>query len=241
MPARSRKKYPSTRKYRKKIYKKRRKPTLSSNRSVKVGMVPDRMFVTLKYSDRYSIAGGVGTLGMQRFKANSVFDPDLTGTGHQPMYRDTFLGTSGSGPGLYRRYRVHAMDYVIRLCNTDTNTEQSVAILAVPHAQSIASSDDFDAICERYKAQRCILAGNTSGKNARYFKGSAIIKNIEGLKTIANEENLTALAGNDPSWAPEVGIIVESMAEGQATNTLADVTLYYKVELYDKLYRSSTD
>lgn len=228
------------RKYRRKRYA-RKKSRLSSQRTVKLGMVPDRMFVTLKYSDRYTVAGGAGTLGLQRFKVNSVFDPDLTGAGHQPLYRDTFLGNSGAGPGLYKRYRVHAVDYVIRLCNTDTNTEQSVAIAAIPHAQNFASTDDFDAVCERYKAQRCILSGNTAGHNVKVFKGSVMVKHVEGLKTISNEENLTAVAGVDPVWIPEFAIIVESMAEGSATNTLADVTLYYKVELYDKLYRNSTD
>lgn len=37
------------------------------------------------------------------FRLNSTFDPDLTGTGHQPLGRDQFAGV------LYNRYRVHSV------------------------------------------------------------------------------------------------------------------------------------
>lgn len=49
---------------------------------------PARLLCDLAYSDRYTLTqdGTVGntTATIQTFRLNSLFDPDLTGTGHQP-------------------------------------------------------------------------------------------------------------------------------------------------------------
>jgi hypothetical protein len=40
--------------------------------------------VRLRYVEGISINAGTGTLGLHLFRANSCFDPNYTGTGHQP-------------------------------------------------------------------------------------------------------------------------------------------------------------
>ncbi len=43
------------------------------------------MSVTLKYIDYTYINPGLGSVGYAVFRANSLYDPDFTGVGHQPL------------------------------------------------------------------------------------------------------------------------------------------------------------
>jgi len=74
----------------------------------------------LIYNDNISInpvpEGGV--LGFTRhvFRSNSLQDPDQTGTGHQPMFFDTYAG-------VYSKYRVTYAKITVRVINHFVNTE----------------------------------------------------------------------------------------------------------------------
>jgi len=65
---------------------------------------PDTIKTRLKYSDVLTISGAAQ---QYTFRANSLFDPDLTSTGHQPMYYDQYIA-------VYEKYRVHATTIRIR-------------------------------------------------------------------------------------------------------------------------------
>ncbi len=56
-------------------------------------------YITLRYCDSYSFTLAATTASSQVMNLNSLFDPDRTGVGHQPMGFDT-LAT------IYNRYRV---------------------------------------------------------------------------------------------------------------------------------------
>ncbi len=60
-------------------------------RSGKAGFgFPSRLVTTLHYGDAYALASTTGSLATQVIRVNSTFDPDATGAGHQPLYRDTY-------------------------------------------------------------------------------------------------------------------------------------------------------
>ncbi len=48
------------------------------------------------------------------FRLNSIFDPDFTGTGHQPKYHDTFAT-------LYQKYLVHNVDITLEFYDTSAD------------------------------------------------------------------------------------------------------------------------
>lgn len=50
---------------------------------------PIKAHYTLRYSDQITLNPGAGANGLYRFRANSLFDPDHTGVGHQPYGHDT--------------------------------------------------------------------------------------------------------------------------------------------------------
>lgn len=68
--------------------------------------------VRLSYVDnfRHDVAQNGSSGSIQVFRANSIFDPDFTGTGHQPIFRDLWASQ-------YDYYAVIQCDYIIRMYN----------------------------------------------------------------------------------------------------------------------------
>jgi len=53
----------------------------------------------MRYSDTITLNPGTAAITSHVFRVNSIFDPDLTGTGHQPLLHDEY-------DGIYSEYRV---------------------------------------------------------------------------------------------------------------------------------------
>lgn len=65
-------------------------------------LLPARFFTKLKYVSDQIGSTTTTSMGYYQFRANSLFDPDYTGTGHQPMGFDNLAA-------LYSDYRVNAV------------------------------------------------------------------------------------------------------------------------------------
>jgi len=60
---------------------------------------PTVMYTTMRYVDVVQVNPGAGTPAYHTFRANSLFDPDYTSSGHQPFGRDVWAN-------IYNRYQV---------------------------------------------------------------------------------------------------------------------------------------
>lgn len=69
----------------------------------------------LKYAENFSLnPGPAGVTAVRVFSANGLFDPDITGAGHQPVGFDQYMG-------LYGEYVVTKATMVAKFFNADTN------------------------------------------------------------------------------------------------------------------------
>ena len=68
---------------------------------------PPKLWTTLTYSDALTLTVAVGQPAKHTFCANGLYDPNITGTGHQPRYFDTLCG-AGSSAAPYYKYVVRA-------------------------------------------------------------------------------------------------------------------------------------
>lgn len=88
---------------RKRQHKRLKKSNLVSRRRVRVplplGGFPNKMRVRLKYVDQITLNAAAVSAAIHVFRANSLYDPDYTSTGHQPSNFDK-LAT------IYDRYTV---------------------------------------------------------------------------------------------------------------------------------------
>jgi len=60
--------------------------------AVRIGKqpIPKLLYNRLKYAETVNVALGVTGLGSYLFSCNGMYDPNITGTGHQPMYFDQY-------------------------------------------------------------------------------------------------------------------------------------------------------
>lgn len=76
-----------------------------------LGNFPNTKTVALRYVENISLDGGSNTSSVNVFRANSIFDPNYTGTGHQPMFRDNYAA-------IYDEYRVNYATITMVALNT---------------------------------------------------------------------------------------------------------------------------
>lgn len=126
-------KYPRRRRFKRKALtgmvtrymnrKKRRVGTLYAKRNFALYRNPfnkPRALTVLRYNQIISLDPTTGSIGgggsnTWIFSMNSLFDPDTTGTGHQPMYYDNYNA-------LYNRYRVNYAQITATIINHSVNT-----------------------------------------------------------------------------------------------------------------------
>ena len=104
-PTRTVKKYPLMRRY----------------RQVKIGAFPNSKTVNLRYVEDFTLNPGVLGASVQVFSMNGLFDPNITGGGHQPMFFDNYTA-------LYDSYRVnHATITFVAMDNHIVNQIQTAS------------------------------------------------------------------------------------------------------------------
>lgn len=71
--------------------------------------LPDRLYVKLKYREQLSFGQASGNLADNVYRGNSLFDPDLTGTGGQPLGFDQWAAFYASYTVLASECKVTSM------------------------------------------------------------------------------------------------------------------------------------
>lgn len=67
---------------------------------------PKMQEVCLRYSETVTLNTSIGTVATYIWSANGMFDPNITGTGHQPYYFDQYMG-------IYDHYCVTKSKFVV--------------------------------------------------------------------------------------------------------------------------------
>lgn len=108
------------------------KPTIHRIRG-QGGAFPDRLQVKLRYCDTYTATSTLGALVLQVMRGNSLFDPDSTGSGHQPFGFDQWKT-------IMSYYRVLASSIRVS-CIAQTSTSgatESFRIIVAPRLDTSA-------------------------------------------------------------------------------------------------------
>lgn len=95
-----------------------------------------RQYATkLKYSTIVNISGTVLRSRDHVFRANQLYDPDFTGTGHQPRFFDQLAA-------IYRVYRVMGSKIRVQYVpTTPATTSQNVSLFVIPSSTVTSLSD----------------------------------------------------------------------------------------------------
>lgn len=193
----------------------------TANLTKTISPFPDRTLVRLKYTERVQ---SNGTAMDYVWNLNSIFDPNLTGTGHQPLGRDQWAG-------VYNRYRVYKVHYNIRaLCDGATERWFAYAI-----NNDTTAFTNFDQLCESSRSRSMPLVN----QKPLTLKGTSSLPKVNG-RTRAEymaDDRYQATMGTSPAETIclHLGYINAAGTTVAANAITMDVTFYFYVELFDAI------
>lgn len=219
-----------SKRFRRGAARRRLRPTLARARTT---LLPDRFLVKLKYSEQFGMSSVAGTSGYYQFRVNSIFDPNLTGTGHQPLGHDQWAN-------FYNRYRVRGMKYFVTFTNYNTTYQMEVAINLRPNS---AVSSDMNVIREDpYTVFKTILGIEGSGQANKSSRGYASVAKIRGISRmrLGSESDLQAQFGNNPPITPILNLYLYNQDATAAGDCRCRVDLVYYTEMFDRKIQTAS-
>lgn len=210
----------------KRAYTPRNFGTTFPNALYKTG-VPAQMKVCLKYNAHHSLTSGAGTASSQLFKLNSVFDPDQTGTGHQPMARDQWAL-------LYTHYRVDKCTVKITaICPSGGGF-----LTVFPSTDNSSITDPVVAAESRSSTTIGVQEG---GGPRTMFKSFDLCDVFGATRSTINADDLyRSVLSADPQSVGYIRIswVDEAVATGTVVNFSTEITYY--TTLFSPLQQASS-
>lgn len=195
----------------------RRQKTTLINKSL--SPFASRYITKMKYSEAYNLTS---ISPNQTMNLNSVFDPNRTGSGHQPYGFDQ-LAT------LYNRYRVISCSYAIN-CYSGTTP---VRFGCLPCNESPPNFSNMSELCENPRARWKVQIPNGSTQT---LAGRVYIPALTG-RTKAQymaDDRYQAAVNASPNELALLWITAQSVADAHVDTTIT-VTLEYTVEFFDPI------
>lgn len=147
---------------------------------------PTRMLTKLRYCDTYALVSTTGSTGKQVFNINSTYDPDSTGAGHQPLYRDTFAA-------IYDQYAVVSADITVTF---NSNASTSSMIVGGLFDDDSTTSTSLTTLLEQNTGKHLFLPNATGALSSRTLKFSWDCKKYLGIDPYTSQTYKTAIGAN---------------------------------------------
>lgn len=180
---------------------------------------PPTMRGVMVYNSVFVFGPAAGTVQFNVFRANSVYDPDLTGVG-------VSCNTYGQLSALYTRYRV--LRGRARLLFLNNTTTPTTVIVAVNPVTTVGTSVT-QILGQRFVWSRT-LCGNTGGPAALEHSCAWDVASVYGVRQqmVKDEDDFAAITGTNP--ANQIYLHVGGYANGAAAgNFNVHVRIEYDV------------
>lgn len=196
------------------------------------------MLVKLRYAAFFYFTSTGGAVTSNVFRANSVFDPDATGTGTQAYLsqwwlKASTLATSGGG---YNKYRVLGSKFSLR-CSIQpgaaTASNVTVAVLPTTNPTAYGTTHQDDVMAGPYVKYR-VLGGNTNGTAIKHYMSTAKVYG-DTKQSIKDEDNYQAVYNGNPTNQWYWHLYMWSTDQQVTSNPLlCDVAIEYYCILSDR-------
>jgi hypothetical protein len=209
-----------------------RRPGGAPNRTPAQDLVPrslqyplsTSLRTTLRYGESHQLTVAAGVVQQYVYNLNSIFDPNRTGAGHQPMGYDQLAP-------FFNRYRVNSCTYTIRVLGGGLASYPAVMV-AVPSNNTTAYVGTAEAIENPLSDFR--MCGT-------YYTADVIHRKVDlaqfnGVSSAAYVagQNFEAAIGGSPTETMVLTIVTDN--QGGAANVLAyAMLLEYDVTFFDPI------
>lgn len=185
-----------------------------------IGHVPAlavRRTCKIPYFTLATISGGAGTAGAYVFSANGVYDPDITGAGHQTMAFDQMMT-------FYEHYTVTTCAVTLNAVNSSAANPITVGLMVSPDTTvltDITQLNENGLLCKR------MLAPFGSNNMATLHIEVDVAK-VNGRKSIIGDDLYRGDSASNPTEQTYIHAFNYSSA-GAAVSTTFEVYLEYTV------------
>lgn len=185
----------------------------------------DSIRVKLKYFEVISLSSlVVGASQSQVYRLNSVFDPNFTGTGHQPNGFDQWAA-------IYGKYRVHGGTWRVELSNQDI--QYVIGLAAVERA----NDNSLDGLVDMVQEPRShfTIAGPRGSPKAT-MSSSYRCDRILGVtrQEFADQDYAATVTANPSNLVWLVLYATVQGSETLAADQALYVTIEYDVEFFER-------
>lgn len=132
--------------------------------------------------------GAAGSAATYVFSANGVYDPNVTGAGHQPAGFDQYMA-------LYNEYVVLGARCVVRFQNSDGSNAQIVGLAVVDNP---TTSTDYRVYIENGWCKQSFIEANGSGDAFRTLVMDVSIDKF-GKQNIYNDDVYAGTSSGNPA------------------------------------------
>lgn len=188
-------------------------------RLVSLGMgLPSQLKMQMKYRETVSITGSIGAMGTYLFSANSLFDPNQTGTGHQPLYYDQIQA-------LYSYYTVQWSKIKVRFSQGSTGNTAATVALSLNEDTTVTPTD-IDGVIEQSNAKSITLGPSSTDWHdlASFFS----LKQRFGSPADPSNANFRA-SGANPTDRTFFQLNVQAVDRSSTLSVFAEVAIDYGV------------
>jgi len=190
------------------------------------------MHVRLRYATSISVVtnNNVNTAGTFSFRLNSLFDPDYSGTGHQPYQFDQLSG-------IYNNYIVSRCDFKVTF-RPDFTTDgvfAGASVFADTDATDSSSGNTYSVIKEKATTQLRPLATQDNRANFTSLKASIDMARVFGVPSRvlqAEPDQYGAVYSSNPTRTVYLELCAVDPAAGPSSTVRADVELTFWARLY---------
>lgn len=174
--------------------------------------VPNSINVRLRYSDVITLTSTAGSLSKHVFRSNSLFDPDLTGVGHQPMYYDQLGALYSNYVVLGSKIRVLFSPIADAIATAQPSGPFEIGILSDPNG---TTSSTATTLSETSGCKSTFLNLAQGGNNVKML--TATYSPTKDLALSADDDTTGATTSANPSqtwfwtvWMRDTGLSAAS-------------------------------
>lgn len=159
----------------------------------RLGVVPHETTVRMRYVDQILINPAIDSLATYAFRANSLYDPNYTGVGHQPLGYD-------QAATLYERYCVVASKITVKLASQTTDNGYLPTIFGIYQDNDSTPPSSAQAMIEQGRCKHRIITANPNASNSStVLTSSYSAKKYYGYKDFRDaKDSISSAMGGNP-------------------------------------------
>lgn len=188
---------------------------------------PDSMRMRIAYGDKQTLTSStINLTPTYAYRLNSIYDPDYTGLGAQPYWRDQLAA-------IYNRYRVLGAKITVTFANspvTDTTTTQGPFLVGIQNSNTNTLNNSTSA--------GLLCSPNTVCKTLSKETGPVSVSMTYSPAQVFGKagqwsDDLAAGIGNNPARGYLATLFASNDGANTALSVCAHVVIEYYVELSD--------